>query len=83
VNTRASVDTNDATGDKFNPGTAPLFFELLSGSAVALELLPESVELVGGGVVLELEGEGEGEGDPVAVSPTPPLPPAVRGTGVG
>lgn len=73
LNTSASVDTNDATGDKFNPGAALLFFE--SGSALALAL-PESVELGGGGV-LELDGVA------VAVSPAPPLPPAVRGTSVG
>jgi hypothetical protein len=74
--TSASVENNDATGDKFNPRVAPLFFVLLSGSAVALELLPEPVE-VGGGGGLEVDG------DPVAVSPTPSLPPAVRGTNVG
>jgi len=70
------VDTNDATGDKFNPGAAPLVFEL-SGSALALELFPELVELGGGGGVLELDGVA------VAVSPTPPLPPAFRATSVG
>lgn len=62
------------TGDKFNPGAAPFFFELLSGSALALEPLPEPVELGGG--ALELDGDA-------VVSPAPPLPPAVRGTSVG
>jgi len=69
------VDTNDVTGDNFNPGAEPFFFELVSGRAVALESLPEPVEVGGGG--LELDG------DAVAVSPAPPLPPAVRGTSVG
>jgi hypothetical protein len=62
-------------GDEFNPGTAPFFFALVPGSVLGLELLEELVGLGGGVLVLDV--------DEAAMSPAPPLPPAVRGTGVG
>lgn len=67
-----------ARDDERNPGAAPFFLAPLAGTALALEPAVEVELTVGlGGAVDGLEL------DVAAISPAPPLPAAVRGSGIG